>query len=259
MQDGKLRNKPLVEALLELRWDLPTQVGSELPSDPHYRLLLGRFSERIESAYPFHEALPTAEIPDAMAANVPQHRFRVSRGAWPLIQMGPGIMTVNETNGYEWATFRSRCESAVEMLFDAHPSKGDLHIHGLTLRYIDAVDVDFSAESVFDFLRGKMKLDISLPPSLFEDDRVKSNPSAFNWQVSFPHQIPGGLLTLRFAMGTRSGKPGILWETLVQTERDSIPQMPPGFHIWLENAHSLTHDWFFKMIQGELDRRFSGD
>ena len=259
MPRKELKNKPLVEAILELKWALPPQATPGIEGDPHYRLLLGRFSERVEGDYPFHEPLPTAQIPDAMAAHMVQHRFRTSEGKWPLVQIGPGVMTVNETDGYTWDDFKNRCVRAVGNLFDAHPAKQKFAVQDLTLRYIDAVEVDFTQESVFKFLREKMKTEISLPAALFEGGRVNGSPTAFNWHASFPHDDPGGLVTLRFAVGQRSGKPALIWETLVQAARERIPAIPDGFPGWLTKAHGLTDDWFFKLIAGELERRFSGE
>jgi uncharacterized protein (TIGR04255 family) len=255
----ELKNKPLVEAILELKWMLPAQPAPEIQGDPHYRVLLGRFSERVEGNYPFHEPLPTAQVPDGMVAHMVQHRFRISAGKWPLVQIGPGVMTVNETDGYTWDDFKNRCEKAVRSLFDAHPAKQSFAVQDLTLRYIDAVDVDFSQESVFKFLEEKMKTKISLPDALFDGGRVNSSPAAFSWQASFPHNDPGGIVTLRFAVGKRGAKPALIWETLVQAGRERTPAIPDGFSKWLERAHDLTDDWFFKLIEGDLERRFSGE
>ena len=259
MNPIELKNKPLVEAILEFKWELPAQTPTRIEVDPHYRLLLGRFSEKVESDYPFHEPLPTTQIPDAMVAHMPQHRFRTSEEKWPLIQIGPGLMTVNETEGYTWSDFKQRCDKAVRSLFNAHPAKEQFNAQDLTLRYIDAVDVDFSRESVFNFLQDKMKTSIFLPDGLFSDGRVKKKPTAFNWQASFLTDDPVGIITLRFAIGSYKDKPALIWETLVQVAREHIPTIPDGFSEWLEKAHDLTDDWFFKMIEGELERRFSGE
>lgn len=249
----ELKNKPLVEAILEFKWELPAQ------ADPHYRLLLGRFSEKVESDYPFHEPLPTTQIPDAMVAHTPQHRFRISKEEWPLIQIGPGLMTVNETKGYTWSDFKRRCDDAVRSLFNAHPAKEQFNAQDLTLRYIDAVAVDFSRDSVFNFLQDKMKTNISLPDGLFVGGRVKKNPAAFNWQTSFFTDDPVGIITLRFAIGSHLDKPALIWETLVQTESGHIPTIPDGFSKWIDKAHDLTGDWFFRLIGDELKERFSGE
>ncbi|MBN1461883.1 MAG: TIGR04255 family protein [Armatimonadetes bacterium] len=258
MSSKDLKNKPLVEAILELKWAFPTQAVPDAEVDPHYRLLLGRFSEKIERDYPFHELLPTAQIPDAMAAHMPQHRFRKSKAAWPLVQVGPGLMTVNETDAYTWSEFKALCENAVGSLYAAHPAKDDFLVQDLVLRYIDAVGVDFSRESVFAFLKDKMKTSISLPEELFEGGRVSKHPIAFNWQVTLPHSDPGGVITLRFAIGRHKNQPALIWETLVQAGRADIPSIPEEFSDWLTKAHDLTDDWFFKLIEGPLERKFSG-
>ncbi len=255
----ELENKPLVEAMLEFRWKLSAPRSPGFEEDPHYRLLLGRFSEKVENDYPFHESLPSTQIPDAMVAHMAQHRFRTSEEGWPLIQVGPGLMTVNDTSGYTWDDFKKRCDKAVKSLLNAHPAKEKFEAQDLTLRYINAVDMDSSKESVFNFLRSKMQTNISLPDSLFENGRVRNSPTTLNWQASFPTDDPGGNVTLRFATGIHKNKPALIWETLAQATHEHVPTIPDGFPAWLERAHDLTDDWFFKMIEVELKERFSGE
>lgn len=258
-QRKDLKNKPLVEAVLELKWALSGQPTPGMQFDPHYRLLLGRFSERAQKGYPAHEPLPTSQIPDGMVAHMVQHRFRVAEGAWPLVQIGPGILTVNDTAKYTWSDFQERCEAAVAQLFDAHPARADFHVQDITLRYIDAVAFDFNANSIFNFIGDNLKTKIALPEGLFQGTSVKKNPAAFNWQASFMNDNPKGMVTLRFATGQRDGARSLIWETLVQSAGASLPTMPDGFTQWLSGAHDVTDDWFFKLIEGELERRFSGE
>lgn len=259
MSRKDLKNKPLVEAILEVRWNLPASKPPVMEADQHYQLLLGRFSERIQAEFPHHEPLPTVQIPATLVAYMPQHRFRHAENGWPLIQLGPGIMTVNETDGYTWSNFEPRCINAVAQLFDAYPVKQKPSIKELALRYIDAVEVDFATENIFDFLREKMKIHIALPENLFATAGVKKAPSSFQWQTSFSQEVPGGLATLRFAVGERKGRPSLIWEILVQTRGDQLAGFPDTFSAWLKKAHDLTDDWFFKLIEGDLERRFSGD
>ena len=54
-------------------------------------------------------------------------------------------------------------------------------------------------------------------------------------------------------------RPALIWETLAQATNEHIPVLPEGFPTWLEKAHDLTDDWFFKIIEGELKERFSGE
>ncbi len=261
-----LKNKPLVEAILEIRWHLVQlfkvegQAQMMVPArDPHYRLLLARLFDRFQKEYPVHEQLPTANLPDDMLGQVLQHRFRSAKDEWPLVQVGPGVFTVNDTHRYTWTDFQQRAREAVVRLYDAHPSVAEFHVQSLVLRYIDAVEYNYKDENAFAFLRDKMKLGINLPDSLFQNTSVESRPQSFSWQAVFQCSKPPGTVHLSFATGQKEDTPAILWETTVQSAGDDLPNMPGGFPDWFDAAHEITDEWFFKLIEGELERRFEGD
>ena len=254
----ELKNKPLVEAILEVRWKLQgTPPAPQI--DPHYKLLLGRLFDRMLDDYPEHEQLPTANVPDEMVGHVVQHRFRIAAHSWPLVQIGPGIFTVNSTDDYKWEDFRPRVLTAINRLYDAHPKIGELKITNLILRYIDAVDFDFSAGNTFEFLRNMLKMNVSLPETLFKETGIEDKPHNFTWQCSFKSIKPKGLISIRFATGQKSHDPALVWETTVESSGDDLPEMPSAFEGWLDASHDITDDWFFKMIEGELERRFSSE
>lgn len=100
MTSRVLNNKPLVECILEMRWALVEQAPG-LSQDPHFPLLLGRLYDRLNADYPVHEQLPAAEVPSELVGHTVQHRFRRKAEGWPLVQVGPGILTVNDTDGYQ--------------------------------------------------------------------------------------------------------------------------------------------------------------
>jgi uncharacterized protein (TIGR04255 family) len=257
MVNKDLKNKPLVEIIFEVKWGLAThQQGVAI--DPHYKLLLGRFFDRISKSYPYYEQLPSATFPDEVVSQVVQHRFRLGKDDWPLIQIGPGIMTVNDTHKYTLIDFKKRSIDAINKLFESHPKIDELKIDSLMLRYIDAIDFDAASENILDFLRDKMKVDIVLPSKLFSKN-IRNRPMLFNWRSSFDCQKPKGMVSIRFFTGRRDGRPAIFWETMVQTKGNDIPTMPRHFTRWVESAHKIAHDWFFILIEGELERRFSND
>ncbi len=258
MPKEDLKYKPLVEAILELRWELEKAVGKGLPADPHYRILLGRFSERVRDEYPHHEPLASASVPDQLVAHTAQHRFRATAGGWPLVQLGPGLLTINETDGYTWTDFQRRCEAGVKRLMDAYPGEQGMRVQQIALRYIDAVAFDYSKENAFGFIKEKMKTTMALPSNLFTGNQVQPDPASFKWEVSYPNKRPEGVVTFHIGTGSRKGEPVIVWETLVVSKSPSIPELPDGFPAWLSEAHDITDDWFFKIIEGDLHRRFSG-
>jgi uncharacterized protein (TIGR04255 family) len=249
-----LKHKPLIEAIFEFRWELQEQTpGMEV--DPHYKILIGRMYDRISDEYPFHEQLPTATMPDEIAGYVVQHRFRKGRDKWPLVQMGPGILTVNDTGGYVWEDFNKRISHLLNVLFESYPdAENNLKTNRLLLRYIDAVD---SGESdIFNFLREKMKMNIEVHPQLFEETGVSNSHPDFDLRFSFPSAEPPGIAHLRFVRGKRKDVNGLIWETMVQSGEDNAPATKKEINSWVHKAHDLTDDWFFKMIEGDLLRRF---
>ena len=255
MSQKFLKNKPLVEALVEVRWAL----GSPAPNvnvDPYYKLLLGRLFDRVKTAYPEHEQLPSALMPDEFAGYIVQHRFRRTVNGWPLVQVGPGIFAVNETVAYVWDDFRDRAISAVKALYEAHPKPEDLKITSLLLRYIDARPFDYGQEDVLAFLRKKMGVEVLLPSSLFEDNNIKHVPKNFTTQAAFDCGNPPGTVSLGIATGISNDQQALVWETMVQSGDSEIPTMPDDFDAWLNAAHAITHDWFFKLIEGDLEKEF---
>lgn len=250
----QLPNKPLVEAILEIRWRFSEQFG-----DPHYSVFVGALYERVKSQYPFHEALPTSMIPQPAIPHIAQHRFRVAKSKWPLVQVGPGLVTLNDTDNYTWQDFGERAKTLAVHLFDSYPEPSDLAIDSLILRYIDAVPFDYRKKDLLEFLRDKLKTGVTLPPTLFADVPVDPLPTGLNLHTAFSVTSPNGTMTLRFRSGTHSNQPALVWETILQSTGDSVPEMPAGFPEWIEAAHTLTDDWFFKLIEGDLERRFASE
>ncbi len=255
MSSEALNNKPLVEAIFQFRWKLEGGDGEPL-RDPHYRLLVGSLYDRLAEQYPYHEELPTAVVPDEIVPYVVQHRFRTAEMDWPLVQIGPGILSLNETDDYIWPDFESRALSMMEALYDSHPGGQELQTEGLTLRYIDAVPLDTSEQSALDFLKTYLKTDIGLDPALFEDTGVLPKPTHLDLRFSFPTDEPPGSMHVRFSLGHGEREGSMLWETAVESSRADAPRGRSGVRSWLTRAHDLTHEWFFKLIDGDFRERF---
>ena len=254
-----LQNKPLVEAIFEIHWDVQSREG-EGKADPFYTILIGRVYERVQDKYPFHEQLPSANIPVEMMemmGRVVQHRFRAAEDSWPLVQLGPGVATLNDTVGYNWDNnFRFNISGLSTTLFDAHPQTKDLRIQKLILRYINAVDFDYESENVFHFLRDMMRINIDINEDFFVNTGISSMPDLLDLRFAFPSVAPEGKLQVRFAKGDRDEKSALIWETVFTTDRPAISQSAEGVIQWADQAHDLIRNWFFKTIAGELHKRF---
>lgn len=255
MSSEVLSNKPLVEAIFQFRWKLEGGDG-EPRRDRHYPLLVGSLFDRLADKYPHHEELDSARIPDEVIPYVVQHRFRSGEGDWPLVQIGPGILSVNETGRYTWGDFEGRALSAVEALYGTHPHGEELQIDGLALRYIDAVSMDTPDQNVLDFLATYLKTEVELETALFEGTGVLPQPTHIDLRFSFPTTQPSGSMHVRFSLGHDERQGSVLWETVVESSGADAPTGRSGVADWLATAHRLTHDWFFKLIEGDLQERF---
>ena len=259
MTHKPLKNKPLVEAHVEIEWALQEQGPQGIKTDPYYKMALGRFYERVMNQYPEHETLAAAKFPETMVYHTAQHLFRVGRGRWPAIQMGPGILSVHERDEYEWNDFARRSEDALRKLFESYPKGTDFKVETLRLQYTDAINLDFTRENALEFLKEKFKTTIQLPHTLFLDGHVQARPKSFSWQATFEEDQPNGSITIRFSTGERNSQPALIWETIVESTEDELPSLPGGFSEWLTQAHTLTDDWFFKFIEGDLEKDFAGE
>ena len=253
MSSKNLRNKPLVEAILEARWDLSKGPGGQL-HDPGLKLALGRFYDKIRGDYPYHEPLPASVIPDGLAPQIVQHRFRKAKDGWPLTQLGPGVATLNVTESYDWEDFEKRAITIIETLFDTYPPP--LEINQLMLRYINSVDVNFGDVDAASFIRDNLKIHFELPSSVFEDGTVNSAPDGLILQTTYACSKPNGKIQIKFARGQSKGRDAIIWETLVHSIDENLPDLPGAFPEWLNAAHDITESWFFKLIEGDLESQF---
>lgn len=247
-----LANKPLVEAIFELRWGLDGPPGMAV--DPYYQMLIGQLYSAVKEGYPFWERLPTAEVPEGMAPYTPHHRFRVASDQWPLVQIGPGILTVNDTEGYDWNTFLPRCASVIDTLFAIYPDAKDrLRIFEISLRYIDADNL--LGSSAIDFLKG-LKVSVGVPEALFAAGRIGSESLGMGLSLAYPALQPKGVFQVSFNQGRKNDQDAMIWETQVLSRGTDAPHQPEEIKAWLAAAHDTTHDWFFRQIDGDLLEKY---
>ena len=268
MNTEKLKNPPLVEAIFEMKWTARTSkpaepvdvTGQVVPSlsapDDSYEILLGQLFSRLEKSYPFTERLQTVPLPVPFA---PQHRFRKKEGGWPLVQVGPGILTLNDTKNYKWSDFSKRIKQVLDAFYELHPHKSEILVESLVLRYIDAEPFDYEAQNVLPFLQKNLKVRFGLPGNLFDPSEIHNRPEGLSLTVGYRAERPKGVFQLRIATGTVNEKKSVFWETIVVGQGKDAPQLPTGPAEWVADAHALVHGCFFGLISGELQKRYMGN
>ena len=255
MTMAKLRNPPLIEAIFELRWELEEKANGSL-YDPYTKILPGKLFAKIESEYPFYEELPTAEMPDEISAYIVKYRFRKDEISWPLVQLGSGIITLNDTENYEWGVFFEKITLLIESFLEVQPKENDLIFNDISLRYVDALPFNFERDNVLEFLKNKLNIVSEIPNALLDDLDISDCPRSVNLSYSFPISKPIGNLNIRFGRGRTNDQDSLVWETVV--ELNDLEQIGGKDSIlkWVEEAHTLTHNWFFKLVDTELLEEF---
>ena len=256
MANEQLTNAPLVEAILEVRWKLD-EISQGIALDPNYKIIVGRLYDRLIGEYPYHEPLPTATMPDEMVPYAVQHRFRSSKDKWPLIQIGPGILTLNASKEYKWDDFCLRGKALLDRFYEIYPKpKNDIKITNIQLHYIDAIKFNYKENDPLVFITDNLKLKLEVSQDLFENTSINKTPNGLTAFFAFPIDKPKASLTLRIGTGISNKEDAIVWETIVQTEADNCPAMPDEFEGWFSSAHEITHNLFFHMIKGPLQEQF---
>jgi len=249
-----LSNPPLVEAIFELHWELREESASV---EPYYGILAGRIFEKLRDDYPFHEPLPAAQVPAEVAAHMIQHRFRKGENRWPLVQVGPGIVTMNHVKeGFKRDIFHRGIHTFVQTLLSIYAEGQKPKFNRLMLRYIDAVDFDYQAENISDYIARTLKTDLRAEGSLFEGTGVSASPTALDSTFFFASEKPTGQLRLRYDRGKRNERDLLRWETIVETAGQNVPQNADEIAVWADDADELIHKVFFRMIEGELMESF---
>ena len=238
-----IEDDSIQEAIFEIRWEFPPE---EQNATQDYYIMIGRMYDKlnVNGEYPIYEPLPSISVPNLIANYIVQHRFRVNKGDWPLIQMGPQIITVNDTVKYSWDDFEPRANRAYETLIKIYAEmKYHLKVNNLILRYINAIPFNFKEKKSLRFLKTEMKTTVNFDSKLFETTSVEKIPQNFNCRFSFRTLEPEGALNFGFYRGKLNNIDAIIWETIVESGVDDIP-ISLDVKQWLNNAHNLAKKWY---------------
>jgi uncharacterized protein (TIGR04255 family) len=255
----QLERKPLVEAIIELKWRL-TQSAPEDTRDPAFPIYVGRLFDRVREAYPNLVRLPASDIPDQLTPQVVKFQFRKSPTDWPIIQVGPGIASLNFSQQYDWASFRMAAVKFCHDLIWAYQIEGvskPPEFERILLRYVNAIGIDKDTD-LPTFVRQKLHTRIELPTGVAEAAGVVVPAKAINVSLQFQLSVPKGTGSLRIANGLSNDKPVLLVDLSVNSSAD-LPKDAQRFEDWLVRAHDTIEAWFFSLIEGDLAKEFGAE
>jgi uncharacterized protein (TIGR04255 family) len=78
----------------------------------------------------------------------------------------------------------------------------------------------------------------------------------FDLRFSFKSTKPEGDVNLRFSKGKIKNIDSLVWESIIKSNYIDISNFEKNIAKWILEGHKLTDDWFFKLIKGDLFRRF---
>lgn len=253
-----LAKSPLVEAVLEVRWRRspgasPSPTGDDLPT---YPVVLGRFIDAVADRFPTIVPLGASKFPPEMLPpHIVHHQLRQAADTWPLLQLGPDVMSVNETQRYTWQTFRDTCMYALDALFSKAARKAPLRPVEVYLRYINAFDSEWMGTDIASFLSSELGVELRLRPELRTRLGLDGVPTELNWILQHGTAKPPATFQQQFATGVSSGRHALIWDMQVRAASPRVPANCAEFGPWLDDAHDLIERCFFGAMSDDLRRR----
>lgn len=257
-KDIHLKYPPLAEAWLELNWKLQ-DIEQNLRRDPGYPIALGMFYNLVRDKYPLQHQLPINDIPSELVPQMVRFQFRKADNGYPLLQIGPGIASVNFTSeGYHWTAFRTEAEYLIDSIVKAYePTEFPLRLESTALRYRNI----FPLDEVNDPLQFTSLLNTKIDIPIINH----SSPIHFDLNFNYALEVPQGstgVIKLATANRLQEGDDFgpqllVLDLAIIATERSKI-NLDNQLLNWLDISHEFIHNWFFEFIQGELFERLKG-
>jgi len=268
-RDIEVKSNPLLEAWLEIRWQLEPGPLPDQKRDPAFPFALGVFYNSIRDTFPYKRDLDASRLPPDMLPYVVRHQFWKAENEWPILQLGPGVASVNFTKPYNWDLFKEKALYLRDKLLDAYEN-ADLGVQSLTLRYRNGVPFDYRDNDYLGFLRENLNTSLTMP------DHIPGAVSTSAWPIDgiirlvYDLLAPAGKGTLQIASATRKQPDPstgevieqgyLLWQLEVQSEGSNAANLSSEaeYSAWLTSAHAVIHEWFFSLIEGPLFDQYKG-
>ena len=235
---AKLKDDAIVEALLEVRFDM-----SSIPE-----VLIGRLSEYGPWKQLSQQRMPGYEIPEPIRQFNPQLRylpvFELSSPEGEgrrAVRIGPRVLSYHCTAPYVgWERFKPELQQAIEGLFQ---KANGLVVRRLGLRYLNALRADVHGiQSISD-------LDLRLE---IDGERVGGNVNV-NFTVD-----PGSdtactvrIATPEFIQGALPANTSVYVDVDVFTHDGYESREEADVTSWLEAAHTKEKQQFFRLLTTE--------
>lgn len=254
---SEITHPPLLESIFELRWEIENHAQSGRMRDPSYPMMYGSLYERLRKDLPLLEDLPSSQAHPESTPYVPRHRMRREKDAYPLMQVGPGILTINMAKEYSWESFSSLIMRVISSVIELYPSGSiPLNLIKAELRYVNGVRFDIARDHPLQFLEDKLHIKMDVDGEFFKANALNDRPNALGLNLSYVLDKPVGNLSISTHLGQFDAKPAFIQQILVQSFSELVPSEMESFSLWLEEAHSAIKHAFFALCRGPLMEKF---
>ncbi len=265
--DIKLKSSPLIEAWLEIHWKLQRDPTAGFLRDPGFPFALGVFYSSVKDDFEYKKDLDASRAPEEMLPHLVRHQFRPGEEQWPLLQLGPGVATVNFAEHYTWQDFLQRALYLRSRLLNAYGETA-LEAEKLVLRYRNGVALEPESKDLLDYFEKNLNTVVTLPAHIPGPIGARDWPVEANILFKYNLLKPRGVGTLRLVTGNRKRtdqmskqetKEGLLvWQLGVESDISAAPDLKDEdvFTEWLNLSHAVIHEWFFSLIEGPLRKKY---
>lgn len=236
MSLSRLPKAPLQEVIFEARWQLTPDASGKQLIDPRFHFALGKFQDLVKDDFPFAVEKFPKDVPHQLMAYQTMYQFWNSEKEWPVIQLGPGVITVNDTDKkYVWEdTFLPLIQKALGHLGKAYDS---VSFEQYSLRYIDVVNVeDYGFDTWQEFVHQHVNFTFN--------NQFNTRGQLSSLQFNQVFDVPDvGQLSVSFSNGVNERKkPTFVWQIgVIQKEESATTAVVEK---WLDKAHDCTSQVF---------------
>jgi uncharacterized protein (TIGR04255 family) len=254
------RNAPLVEVLVELRWQ-PTQLGivpvpqaiglQSQPSAVIGTTELEHFYTDFANVIAKHgfvrsERLIPTGAPAIQGQAVVRFRSSSPDKTGVLYQVGPGMFSANAVPPYRsWKNFFPEVEAGLNVLLSSRRADNAKPFNPTSLRYINAFRPELmQGRDSADFISTVLKFGVDLPEAVLKHRAPSKSLQEF---IGIVVPVTAGVLRLNVgeAIVAGIGKAVLLDMTL--SSEDTIEPIKDLLVERLNSAHSVLHEMFLEL------------
>jgi len=235
----KLKDDAILEALCQVRFSSP-----DMPE-----VIVGRLSDFADARSYDQRQLPLADIPAPVRRNDPNLKYQpllqLAHRDGRLIQIGESVLSAHSVGAKAypgWVAFRQQLHDTFARLYDKIQGA---QVNQITLRYINALVVDRH------HIKNphSLKIDISIAGARF------GGPINLNF-VTNPndtHIVTTRIADTNFVQGGPMPKgTSAVVDVEVSTSSSYKARSQADVYEWIETAHTLEKEAFFKLLPDEV-------